>query len=277
MAIRIQQVSDYGTSNPIAARLSIQTKDLLRFYNLSDVQRDKLFGIFFSNLQPKLMACFRIKEKLTEEVRAHQKSIDEGSIPVQAQGRAYTLPSILDLEHHAETFLYNAKSVLRDLTEVFAVLFDKDFKKKAQYDRVLKWARSKFGEDDAFVEMLKDDEDGWIKRIIKMRNAVEHPGGHSGVLHVENFTSIERGNTILVVEPVWYLNDEEKIPIVQEMEVMVSDLLTFCEETLVLCLEHFKEGFPIFVVEISENERDEACPVRVKNLAASCEASGPPN
>jgi hypothetical protein len=29
-------------------------------------------------------------------------------------------------------------------------------------------------------------------------------------------------------------------------------------------LEHFKEGFPIFVVEIPENKRDEACPVRFK-------------
>jgi hypothetical protein len=111
--MRIQQISDYGTSNPIVARLSIQTKDILQFYRLSEEQHNDLWGAFFTNLQPKLMTCFRIKEKLKEEVLVQQKAIDDHGLPMQAQGRAYTLPSILDLEHRAETFLYNAKSVLR--------------------------------------------------------------------------------------------------------------------------------------------------------------------
>jgi hypothetical protein len=113
LAMRIQQISDYGTSNPIVARLSIQTKDILQFYRLSEEQHNDLWGAFFTNLQPKLMTCFRIKEKLKEEVLVQQKAIDDHGLPMQAQGRAYTLPSILDLEHRAETFLYNAKSVLR--------------------------------------------------------------------------------------------------------------------------------------------------------------------
>jgi len=269
MAMRIQQISDYGTSNPIVARLSIQTKDLLQFYNLSDTQRNDLWGIFFNNLQPKLMACFRISEKLAQEVRGHQKSIDDHGIPTQAQGRAYTLPFILDLEHSAETFLYNAKSVLRDLTEAFRLLFQKDFQKEARFDKVLEWAQLQFGPNDPFVKILADDQK-WIVRIVRMRNAVEHPGGRSGTLHIENFTSIEQNRTIFVVEPVWYLNHEEKVPIVREMEVMVSDLLTFCEETLLLCLEHFKKGFPIIIAEIPEAQRDADCPVRFRMTVDPC-------
>ena len=208
------------------------------------------------------MACFHIREKLAEEVRAHQQSIDEHGVPIQARGRAYTLPSIHDLEHRAESFLYSGKSVLRDLTQVFDVLFDKDFNRQVCYDKVLKWARQKFGEDDDFVEMLKDDQSKWIERIVRMRNAVEHPGGHSGVLRIENFSSGECGHIIAVVEPVWYLNDDERTSIVQEMGVMVSNLLTFCEETLILCLERFKKHRPLVVVEIPEAERDPAGPVR---------------
>ncbi len=264
MTFRIQQLSDYGTANPIVARLSLQTKELLQFYNLSDKQKEEVFGLMFLSIQPKLMTCFRIMEQLTKEVREQQKKIDEVGLEFQAHGRAYTLPSILDLQHRTETFLYNAKSVLRDLTDIFSILFSMDFKKEARFDKVLKWSMKRFGAEDPLTKMLGDDESTWIKKIIKMRNAVEHPGGHSGFLHVENFNSIEKEKAVLVIEPEWYLNNEEKVPIVYEMAAMVNNLLTFCEETLILCLEKFNKGFPIVIVEIPEKERDEACPIRFR-------------
>ncbi len=264
MALRIQQISDYGTSNPIVARLSLQTKELLPLYKISKKQKEEIFGVMFSNIQPKLMNCFRIKEQLTKEIREHQKKIDESGIEFQAHGRAYTLPAILDLQLHAETFLYNGKSALRDLTDIFMILFSKDFRKEARFDKVLKWAKKEFGDSDPFTKMLKDDVGTWIEKMVRMRNAVEHPGGHSGILHIDNFTSFEEGEKVMVVEPTWYRNDEEKIPIAKSMEVMVSDLLTFCEETLVLCLEKFKEGVPIAIAEIPEKDRNPDCPIRFK-------------
>jgi len=264
MAFRIQQVSDYGTANPIVARLSLQTKELLQFYNLSDKQKEEIFGLMFSSIQPKLMTCFRIMEQLTKEVREHQKRIDEEGLEFQAHGRAYTLPSILDLQLHAETFLYSGKSALRDLTDIFSILFSKDFQKEARFDKVIRWSKKEFGPADPLTKMLEDDESTWIKKIVRMRNSVEHPGGHSGILHIENFSSIEEERKVLVIEPVWYLNTEEKVPIAHEMDVMVTNLLTFCEETLILCLEKFKKGFPIVIVEIPEKERDEKCPIRFR-------------
>jgi hypothetical protein len=264
MVFRIQQLSDYGTANPIVARLSLQTQELLPFYNLSDKQKEEIFGLFFSSLQQKLMTCFRIMEQLTKEVRERQKRIDEVGLELQDQGRAYTLPSILDLQHRAETFLYNGKSVLRDLTDIFFILLSKDFRKEARFDKVLKWAKKEFGAEDALTKMLEEDANTWIKRIVKMRNAVEHPGGHSGTLHIENFSSIEEAGKVLVSEPLWYLNTDEKVPIVNEMNTFVTNLLTFCEETLVLCLEKFKKGLPIVIVEIPEKERDVTCPKRFK-------------
>ena len=263
MAIKIQQLSDYGTSSPIVARLSIQTKDLLPFFEISDFKRAEIFSIFFSNIQPKLMACDRIKESLTNEVLTHQKSIDDCGLQIQTHGNAYTLPAILELEHRVETFLYSAKSVLRDLTQIFIILFDKDFQRRARFNEVLKWAKDTFGIEDEYVKMLNEDQK-WIKRIVDMRNAVEHPGGGSGTLHIDNFTSIEDDQKVMVIEPRWSLNNDSKISIVQEMNVIVSDLLTFCEETLVLNIQRFKKPFPIQIAEIPEKERDPACPVRFK-------------
>ena len=159
MAYRIQQISDYGTANPIVARLSLQTKELLQFYNLSDKQEERIFGLMFSSIQPRLMTCFQIMEQLKKEVKAHQKRIDEVGLEFQAHGKAYTLPSILDLQFRVETFLYNGKSALRDLTGIFLILFSKDFQKEARFDKVLKWARKEFGNEDSLTKMLEDDQE----------------------------------------------------------------------------------------------------------------------
>src|SRR5215471_4634740 len=158
---RIQQLSDYGTAHPIVARLSLQTQDLLQFYNLSGRQKEEIFGLFFSRLQPKLMTCFRIMEQLTKEVRQRQKKIDETGLEFQSQGRVYTLPTSFNLEERAETFLYNGKSVLRDLTDIFSILFSKNFKREARFDRVLKWANKEFGAGDPLTKTLEDDNP-WI-------------------------------------------------------------------------------------------------------------------
>jgi hypothetical protein len=90
-------------------------------------------------------------EQLTKEVKERQKKIDEAGVEFQPQGNTYTLPSILDLQNRAETFLYHGKSVLRDLTDVFSILFSKYFKKEARFDKVLKWAKKKTSADDPFI------------------------------------------------------------------------------------------------------------------------------
>ena len=263
MAFRIQQVSDYGASNPICARLTLQINELLKFCKISEKQKENVFGVMLLNVVTKLMVCFRIKEQLTKEIRAHQKKIDDKGLEFQAQGRAYTLPSIIDLQHQAETFLYNAKSALRDFTAIFLIFFSKDFKNEARYDKVLKWAKKKFGNADSFSKMLTDDQ-AWITKIVKMRNAVEHIGGHSGILHIENFVGEENGRTVFVIEPVWYLNSDKKVPIAHDMDVLVTNLLTFFEETLILCIEKFPSGFPIGFSVIPEAERDPTCPIQFR-------------
>jgi hypothetical protein len=105
--------------------------------------------LILSDVVPKLMVCFRIKEQLTKEIRAHQKTIDEKGLEFQAQGRAY-------------------------------------------------------------------------------------------------------------------LNSQKKNPIAHDMDVFVTNLLTFFEETLILCMEKFPSGFPIGISEIPEAERNPICPVRFR-------------
>jgi hypothetical protein len=274
--MQIQQILDQGTANPIIARISIQTQDLLPFYNLTEDQRQEIFGLMFSDIQPKLLACSRISEELAKEITDHQKRIDEIGVELQAGGSAYKIPAIFDVRLRAETFLYQAKSVLRDLTKVFLILFGKDFNNTARFDLVVEWAEAEFGEQNELTKMLKTDESVWIQPLVKMRNAVEHPGGRSGTLHVQNFTAEVKGSTIVVLEPVWYLDNDKKSPVVRDMGVFTDNLLTLCEQTLILCLEKFKKDFPIVVVEVAEDDRDASCPVRYKMTLDPSKITFPP-
>ena len=284
--MHIQQISDEGTANPIVARLSIQTQDLLQYFvDLSEQQRQQIFSVMFSDIQPKLLACSKIANELSGQVKEHQRVVDERGVQMVGGG-AFRLPGISDLQPRAETFLYHAKSVLRDLTKLFAILFDQSFD-SARFDLVARWAKKKFGPADELTRMLETDL-GWTKQIVDMRNAVEHPDGYAGHLHVENFTGEKskilspagtRGweaPVIIVTEPRWYRNAEEKSPITMDMLVMVDNLLTLCEETLVLCLNKFKKNFPILIGEVPKAERDPRCPVRYKMMVDTAKVKWPP-
>jgi len=265
MKFHFQQISDYGTKNPIVARLSLQVKDIIQFFPLNETQKENVFGTMCMDVMPRIMTCYKINEEIGGEIIKCKEKINKDDIPTQSQGRTLTLPSILNLNGRVETFLYNSKSALRDFIKIFNVIFNANLKKETKYDLVYKWAKGKFGEDDNLTKVLKQNYDLWIQQIVKMRNAVEHPGGYSGHLQIHNFRITQTINSEpLIVEPSWHLNDDPATPIIVDMTTLIHNLLTFCEETLILCLEKLDNKLPVRVVEIPENKRRPECPVRFR-------------
>jgi len=271
--MQVQQISDFGTTNPIVARLSIQTQELLKYFDITDEQRQQIFAVMFSRIQPNLLACWKTATELGQAVKSHQKTVDDKGIEIVGRG-AFRIPSIADLQPRAEAFLYQAKTVLRDLTKVFAILFGKQFD-GAHFHLVVRWAKGQFGATDELTTMLQSDLE-WTKRIVDMRNAVEHPGGYAGHLHIEKFTTETTDATIVITEPQWYLNAEAKCSITYEMSIFVDNLLTLCEQTLLPCLQKFKKDLPILIGEVSEANRDPDCPIRYKMMIDTSKVKWPP-
>ena len=88
--------------------------------------------------------------------------------------------------------------MLRELTKIFALLFEKKFD-EARYDKVLNWVKNKFGNESKIVKIINYDHDTWIKKLVSMRNAIEHPVGYSGHLNICNFelvTSVQNESNI---------------------------------------------------------------------------------
>lgn len=265
MQFQLKKISDHGTSNPMVARLSFQTQELVKFVYMTKDKKDEIFALFHGEIQPRLLECDDISKEILKEISDVYSQLKEKGFTTQSNGRVIEVPHIIRLDQRIEQFLYSAKSALRDLAKIFNIFFDKKFT-EARYDKVLEWVSDEFGEECNLTQTIRDNHDSWIKKVVSMRNAVEHPGGYSGHLHIRNFELVSKShpNYPAIEEPTWYLNEEERVSIVKDLQTIVSNILGLSEEILVVCM--YIKGIPdIFqVVEIPESNRKPECPIRLQ-------------
>lgn len=263
MTFVIKKVSGHGTSNPIVARLAVQTQEIVQFFNIEKESRDRVLDIYINHVKPRLLSCMEISDAVRQEADEIGARILRNDLGEQAGGRAIELPQIDRLIERLEAYLYNAKSALRDLALTFEPLFGASFT-HSRYNEILAWAITNLGVEAPLANLLSDDEP-WIRRIVNMRNAVEHPSGKQGRLHILNFELVkEDARGRYFQEPVWFLEGEEPAAIAVDMQTMLHNLLTFAEELLVVAHVQLNPGAIIQFVSIPEQDRNPQCPVRLR-------------
>jgi hypothetical protein len=158
-----------------------------------------------------------------------------------AQG-ARSAPFVTNLEDKLETFLSGAKLFLHDTLNVINIFFGTKFneanafipirgkKDRKSKSKLVSWGERTLGSEHPFVKMLSTEE-YWIGDIINSRNAVEHPGGHSGTLVIENFKITPIG----LIPPTWTRDGNAPRPstfIFRDLDVFQHNMLpsrkTFC-------------------------------------------------
>ncbi len=216
----------------------------------------------YDRLKDRLLKCHEAFNRLC---KALNKTIEECEF--QKDGSSKLAPYIMGLEGEVETILYEAKNYLRDLLRILKIYFDYECNEAAYLypkpkgkgtSRLVEWATGRFGKDDPFTKMLVTEQE-WIEYVIRRRNAIEHPAGHSGTLHIHNFSQCEDGRYVL---PTWNLDNNEPKGIYPDIEVVLENLLTLAEEFLVLCNMHRTKFEIIQYIEIPEDTRKPECPKR---------------
>ena len=265
MPFEIKKVSDHGTSNPIVARLAVQTSEVIRFFSLPKEKQDGVLEIYINMVKPRLLQCMEVRDKITKENEAIKRRINANEIRIQSDGRVVEVPQISRLTEQVETYLYNAKSGLRDLALVFEPLFGVRFD-HSRYNEIRQWFDKNFGADAPISKLLGDDEP-WLKRVVDMRNAVEHPEGKRGPLHISNVELVGQNNERrLFQEPVWYLQGDPPASIVEDMRTTLDNLLTFAEDVLIIAYVQLYPNSIVQFAQIPEQERDAKCPVRLRTV-----------
>lgn len=256
----LSKVSDVGSANPIVARLSIQFKELVEFYNLPKDSKEQIINILSFDIKKRLLVCEGIAIDLNNEILEKITVIKEQGLKTQSHGRVVELPHIIELEERIESYLYNAKACLRDILKVYNIVFDSEFK-EARYDKAIKWAAGKFGDGDPITEFLIKDHDLWGRSLVSMRNAIEHPGGYSGHLNIHNFKT--NADPFNVIEPVWGLNEDDPSVIRIDLLDLVYNILELAEDVVISALDKVGKSSPMLrILEIPEDKRRKEAPIR---------------
>jgi hypothetical protein len=100
-----------------------------------------------------------------------------------------------------------------------------------------------------------------------MRNAIEHPNSPHAPLTIRNFILRSAGVPWVVDDPSWFMKGEQPSPLLQDMQLIASNILTFFEDILIDGLRRHSR-FPLTIFEIPETERDPACPIRLRATIA---------
>jgi hypothetical protein len=261
MPFEVRKISNYGTGHPVVARLKIQTHELLQWADLPKEKREAVTTLYF-DMAERLLKCHEAQARLVAALKTATDEFRPSENP-----RVRNVPHVAGLRGEVETFLYEAKNYLRDLLGVIDLFFDKMFgEASAFYDPKAKggsdlvvWATAQFGAADPFTTMLIQEQ-GWAGELIRKRNAVEHPGGKSGTLVIENFTPLPDGRFGL---PRWHRDTDPPVGLFPDLETLLDNLLTLGEDMLVSCIHHRTRHEIIQFVQIPVAERQAECPQRI--------------
>jgi len=272
MSYVVTKTSDHGTSNPIVARLSVQSRQLMEPFSISEKKKKRVWGLLHDKVQQELLSCYDIWSQILSRKKKIVAKIEETGIQTQSHGRVATIDQIENLKHLAGSFLYSAKSALRDIKFMICEFYETDAyickikAKDLNYKCLKEWAEKKFGEEDEFAKLVSEDFDLWIDEVYSKRNAVEHPGGYSGYLEISNFTAAQdpESKEWKGVLPQWQRNQNQPSSITRDMQITIENILNFSEDVLVHCLRRAGSMVPVVIYEIEKENRDSDCPIRLR-------------
>lgn len=265
MAFQMQKISNAGASNPIVARLGVQTTEIIGFAHLAEDKEEKIVSLYVVTLTQRLLKC----EDALEVIKS-KLSDDRGRVRANlaADPRSFEVPFVIGLTGHVEDFLYATKNYLRDLLGIFQIAYGckledakvfGDLPEKGTIE-IAEWAANAFGANDQLVALLKSEQD-WTTELMRKRNAIEHPGGKSGTLSINNIRmhQTEAG----LVPPSWHRTGLPETDIIGDMTAVIQNLLTLAEDFLADLVTRTTPFKQIAIYEIPKEKRNPKAPVRL--------------
>jgi hypothetical protein len=234
-----EKIYSVGASNSYVARMILQFKKILELVFQDEVLKERLLKHVWK-ANKLLLECENSQYAIYKSTRQLLSKCDEIMESNKTKQTIPALPKVEDLKNHVEHFLNYGKLFLVSTFEILHIIYQMPFTDQTgtHFNKHCKWARKKFGENDPIYALLDQDK-GWIRILSEMRNAIQHPDA-GYIVEIENI-AIKPGNRFS--SPAWRYDltkkglgrQEEYFDLVPELDVHLSNLLTFFEELLVLC------------------------------------------
>ena len=261
MVFQLQKISNYGTSTPAVARTLLQGSEILMFFSSTDEQR-KAAEVVLYDFQRHLLRCVEVKDRIASEINVGKEQVKKNGFEFQSNGRAVTLPGVPDLQSSAESFLQSAKLAIRETARLFEPFYK--VRHDHRFRKLITWAEKEFKKEDVFTQVIREWEP-WVKRIVDMRNAVDHPADRpGGKLLTQNFRLSGTQEKPVLVDPTWSLSGEPESIILQDLDAIIESIIVLGEDILIGLFCKLKIDFPLVIVQIPTEERDPCCPIRLR-------------
>lgn len=258
---QFQKTSNYGTSTPAVARTLPQGDELLGFFKATKQQKDACLHVL-AELKRHLVRCVEICDRVSKEIDEGILKLDTLGPSPKIHGNSITLPSVPDLHSNAEAFLQSAKLAIRECAQLIQPFHG--VKHDHRFHKLATWSEQTFGPEDQLTKVVRAWEP-WVKHIVNMRNAVDHPNDEiGGKLFAFDFRVMGTRDEPKFVVPVWGLTGGDEWDIKGDMQSIVEGGIELGEDLLVALFEKQKFSDSLYVYEIEKEQRDPNFPMRLR-------------
>lgn len=236
-----QKEFSIGCANSWVARSIIQTKQILDSTILNQGIKKQTILNHAWNCTETLLKCEEAYYKIYKKTMELMPKCDDIIEKEKKQNVISSLPQVEHLEDTVGIFLNNAKRFLEKTYE-FLAIFYKAPKSNSNFKSYREWLTKNEPLKIKLLELLNDDKD-WIQQISDLRNSHD-------INHAQNNFNVEILNFKLHPDnkcsaPSWRFDFSEKkrqkqnefSDIITDMNIHISNLLTFFEELVLLCIE----------------------------------------
>jgi hypothetical protein len=261
-----EKIAAIGAASPYVARIFLQFKRIIDQVFSEDSIKPKLLEQVWS-LNEQLLVCAQLESNIREQLDDVMQKCD---IIIEQNKSSRAIPPLAklkNLESDAKSFLLVGKQFLIDCFKLISLFTDLPLgaRDEAHFDKHIKWLQQNRPTLKKLSLALGNDL-FWIRRLSECRNAIEHPGpGQS--LTIEN-TKLHPGNKFSL--PTWSYDltnkinvQESSIPIHQELDAYLNNMLYFLEEILLFCISESLPADGMFsIYQHDEADIKPNCPIK---------------
>ena len=259
-----QKVYALGSNNSWIARSIIQAHEMLKSSILREGLDQNAILSQVWQCTKLLLKCEAAHYEVYAQTMEKMRECDEVIEKNKSSGFIPSLPQVDGLEDEVLSFFNHAKKLLIETHKLISLFFGAP-EVGSNFPKLRKWLSENYPQEQYIVPMLESDAP-WIDVIRHCRNAVEHPKLHFKV-EISNFR-LHPGNKCS--GPSWrYDLSAEKAPtqaaftdIVLDFGVYSQNLLTFLEETFLLCLKsNWVKTYSFEIFKRTPEQISKECPI----------------
>ncbi len=250
-----------GASNPIVARIVIQSADALGNWPLRNGD-PKAIKRCLHACKEEALACEAAYNRLKPQYDAAVQRVNEGKL--QVQGNIIDCPTLPSLRDDVAAFLTSAKRALQSVGDIFNQFYVPDNKKplvsNANFEFAITRLENTPPPNQQFIDYLRKVLP-IVRRFVDLRNGLEHPRA-TDATQIHDFLITPKG----VAGPTWQRAALVPAgPVIQEMHTFLDFVVVFFESVFLSgLLDNIAINIPIEAKSVEESAIDPECPVHYR-------------